>query len=93
MGKLQNGISDLPFIHLTTGFGTSLLQTIELIEKILDQPVKYIEAPARTYDVHSFCGDPYRAKSLLGWEAQISLAQGISDLIKQYQTQFNYVMS
>jgi len=93
INKLQNNISDLPPIHLTTGIGTSLLQVIGLIEQILNQSIDYKEAPARTYDVHSFCGDPCRAKSLLGWEAEISLMQGLSDLIKQYQTQINCVTS
>jgi UDP-glucose 4-epimerase len=86
MEILQTGVRDLPPIHLTTGCGNSLLQVITLIEAALGKPIHYQEAPARTYDVHRFCGDPTRAKKLLNWEAQNSLAHGIRDLLNQYQS-------
>lgn len=92
VNKLQAGVQDLPPIHLTTGYATSLLQVIKLIEQTLEETVQYQEAPARTYDVHHFYGNPARAKQLLGWDAHIPLAQGIKDLIKQYQQHSSMLM-
>lgn len=87
INKLDDKIKDLPPIHLTTGKSTSLIELVNLIEHILAKPLTYYEAPARAYDVNKFCGDPARAKTILNWEAQISLEQGLTDLIKQYQSQ------
>lgn len=84
--KLDQTIKDLPPIHLTTGGSTSLVALVSLIAKILDKPSNFYEAPARTYDVHRFYGDPTRAKKLLNWEARIPLVQGLSKMLSEYQT-------
>ncbi len=85
MDKLQSGVQSLPPMHLTSGHGTSLLQVIKIIERILDIRIKYQQAPARSYDVRHFYGNPAQAQALLGWKAQVSLSQGIQDLLMQYQ--------
>lgn len=87
MHKLNSDVNTLPPIHLTTGVGYTLLQAASLIEKILQKKINYQEAPARTYDVHRFYGSTLRAESLLDWRSQITLEQGLSDLLKQYEKQ------
>jgi nucleoside-diphosphate-sugar epimerase len=42
---------------------------------------KIEEKAPRSYDVSRFCGDPSRAKSILGWEATTTLEQGIANFI------------
>lgn len=87
VAKLCAGSKGLPPIHLTTGQGTSLLQLAQLIECLVKKKLVMHEAPARTYDVQRFIGDTQRAKQLLGWEATTTLAQGISTLLIEYETQ------
>lgn len=85
--QLDSGKNNLPPIHFTTGQATSLLDVALLIEHILSEPIKYYPAPPRNYDVHRFCGDPSRAKNLLGWESKINLSHGLTDMLKKYQMQ------
>lgn len=90
VAKLDNKINHLPPIHLTTGIGSSLLDVINHLEHILGRPIDFYEAPARTYDVHRFYGDPQQARTILNWKAQISLKQGLADLVKQFQVYYSF---
>lgn len=89
MQKLNAQVNNLPPIHFTTEQGTTLLQVALLIEKILGRKISYQEAPVRTYDVHRFYGSGQRAENLLAWKANITLEQGLADLLQQFQKQFS----
>lgn len=82
---LENKENYLPPIHLTTGKSTTLLELIETIQQIRNKKIDYYEAPQRQYDVHSFYGNPSRAKKYLNWAAEINLIEGLKDLIQQHQ--------
>ena len=41
-----------------------------------------IDAPARSFDVARFCGDPARAHALLGWSPRIPLRDGLALLLE-----------
>jgi nucleoside-diphosphate-sugar epimerase len=71
----------LPPIHFVSGQGTTLGELAETAAARALRPVTIEEAPARTYDVSNFVGDPARARSLLGWTAQADLGDEISGLI------------
>ena len=70
----------LPPIHFLTGKGTTLGELSDIIRFCSDSRSSIRHAPARDFDVHSFIGDPQRAKELLGWSAEISLEDGILQL-------------
>lgn len=79
---IENGVDDLPPIHLLTGQPTTLgelaLATIDLAHS----RSALREAPARSYDVARFYGDPGRARRLLGWRPQVELRTGLRRLIE-----------
>lgn len=74
-----------PPIHLLTGTGTTLARAAALAVDLGGGRARTIEAPARTYDVAHFVGDPRRAEALLGFRAQISLRTGLGRLISDFQ--------
>lgn len=77
----------LPPLHLVSGRGVTLLALAELALRLAAAadpaaPVGRIRvAPARTYDVRAFVGDPRRAAEVLGWRATTDLAPGLGRLV------------
>lgn len=72
-----------PAVHLVTGKATSLFDLAKLAIKSCSgckATVKF--APSRTYDVERFFGCPALAKSLLGWEAQKTIDEGVKMMIE-----------
>ncbi|MCK6572205.1 NAD(P)-dependent oxidoreductase [Myxococcota bacterium] len=83
---LQRGDQPPP-IHLLTGRPTSLGQAASLAIELARSQSTVVEAPPRAYDVATFYGDPGRARALLGWNAQVSLAEGMSRLINDFRAE------
>jgi nucleoside-diphosphate-sugar epimerase len=83
--RLCEGERALPPIHFVTGRQTSLGQLSELAIG-LGSGVVRVEAPARSFDVHRFCGDPRRAEALLGWRAATPLETGFARLVEAYRS-------
>lgn len=82
---LQEGSYDLPTLHLTTGRGTTLIEAATLAKELSEHAVTFVEAPSRSFDVHTFYGDPVLAARVLGWTANISLEQGMAALIQDFK--------
>ena len=74
----------LPPIQLLTGTGTTLGELAALASDHARRPVTLVDAPPRTYDVEKFVGDPARARELLGWTAQVPLAEGFARLVEDF---------
>jgi nucleoside-diphosphate-sugar epimerase len=74
---------------LLTGRPTSLGQAASLAIELARSQSVVVEAPPRSYDVATFYGDPGRARTLLGWTAQVSLAEGLSRLINDFRAERN----
>jgi nucleoside-diphosphate-sugar epimerase len=72
----------LPPIHFVSGDPTSLPQLAALAIAAGGGRVRY--APARSFDVHRFLGDPTRAAALLGWRATTALADGVGRLVGDF---------
>ena len=87
--KLLSGVKDLPSIHLTTGVPTTLAQAAALAVKAGNNRSKVNEATPRNFDVAGFYGDPSRAKDLLNWQANITIEDGIKDLVKKFEMECN----
>jgi nucleoside-diphosphate-sugar epimerase len=81
------GEQDLPAIHLVSGVGTTLKELSEVAAAANSLPVKTVEAPSRTFDVHTFWGDPGRAAEILGWRSVIPLREGVGRLVMEFKAQ------
>ena len=72
-------------VNLASGRSVSIREVAQEVEKIVrpQTPARwkgYAEVPARTGDVRVSHADVNRARELLGFEAQTSLAQGLAQL-------------
>ncbi len=74
-----------PPIHLVSGRATTLGELATLAARLGRPECTVRQAPPRTYDVARFVGDPARAKALLGWQATVSLEDGLARLVRAYQ--------
>jgi UDP-glucose 4-epimerase len=65
--------------NIGTGKGTSVLQLIAAYGKAAGKEIPYQIAPRRPGDVDGYYGDPSRAKSELGWQAQYDIERSCAD--------------
>jgi nucleoside-diphosphate-sugar epimerase len=86
---LDQGVSDLAPIHLLTGAPTTLGELAALAVELAKTSAPIVEAPPRSFDVARFCGDPRRAREVLGWQARVPLRQGLARLIRDFQTELS----
>jgi nucleoside-diphosphate-sugar epimerase len=80
---LCEGERALPPVHFVTGRQTSLGDLAQLA--MAHGAAEQREAPARSFDVHRFCGDPGRAAALLGWRASTPLESGFAQLVESFR--------
>lgn len=80
---LSGGERALPPIHFVAGRQTSLGELAQMA--IAQGAAARQEAPPRSFDVHSFWGDPRRAEALLGWRAATPLERGFARLVADYR--------
>jgi UDP-glucose 4-epimerase len=86
---MMGGGDALPPIHFLTVRPTTLQQLAEMAIDITDTGSEIRHAPARTYDVAIFYGDPTRAYDLLGWSPQVTLREGLTRLINDFRDELN----
>jgi nucleoside-diphosphate-sugar epimerase len=82
--KLISGEKKLPAIHLVSGQRATLLELAELANEIGGNRATINFAPARSFDVHGFVGNPKRAETLLGWRTTTRLRDGLSRLMNEF---------
>lgn len=70
-------------INVGTGIGTSIDDLVHTIEKVTGKRAKTITNPSISGGVSNLTANIGRAKELLGYEPQISLADGIAHLIEK----------
>ena len=66
-------------VNLGTGRGTSVRELVDAFALAVGQPVRVVESGPRPGDVVGCYTRSDKAKSLLGWEAEKSLEDGIRD--------------
>ena len=66
--------------NLGTGKGSSVLEIVQIFEKVTGQKVPYQIAPRREGDIAACWANPEKSKRELGWQAQYDLRQMIEDL-------------
>ncbi len=72
-------------INIGTGSGTSIRQLVGLIEKVSGHKAQTIVNPSITGGVSTLVADTSRARRLLDFKPQITLEDGLAQLIKQSQ--------
>ncbi|WAS91390.1 NAD-dependent epimerase/dehydratase family protein [Nannocystis punicea] len=70
-----------PPIHFLTGQPTTLGELAALVIQHASSSSAVVEAPPRGFDVARFYGSPGRAQALLGWTPQVSLREGLAEMI------------
>ena len=69
-------------INLGTGRGVTVRELVTAFEKVIGQPINKADGPARPGDVAGSYCNADTAKRLLGWQAELSIEQGIADALK-----------
>ena len=66
-------------INLWTGWGTSVLEMINITNEVIKGSLPYKVAPRRKWDIWEFYCDPRKAKKLFWWEAKRTIKEAITD--------------
>lgn len=66
-------------LNVGSGEGVSLNQMLEIIETVIQKPIRVIRLPDRPFDVPRMVLDVQRIHAELNWCANVSLQQGILD--------------
>ena len=74
---------DRQTINIGTGVGTSIKGLVQAIEDVVGRKAKTITNPSVSGGVSSLVADISRAKTLLNYEAQVPLAEGLARLAEQ----------
>lgn len=74
-------------INVGTGVGTSINQLVKIIEEVTGRQARTIVNPSLSGGVSALVADTSRAKKLLNYEPQITLAEGLA-LLTQQDPQF-----
>jgi UDP-glucose 4-epimerase len=69
-------------INLGTGLGVTVRELVTAFEKVIGQPINKVEGPRRPGDSAGSFTNADKAKELLGWIAELSIEQAISDALK-----------
>ncbi len=82
---LEQGVNDLPPIHLVTGVPTTLGKLASMAIELAQSSSTTVLSAPRCYDVARFIGNPSRAQDLLGWTPRIGIRDGLKRLIEDYR--------
>jgi UDP-glucose 4-epimerase len=69
-------------INLGTGKGVTVKELVTAFEKVYGQTINKVESGPRPGDVAGSYCNADTAKKLLGWQADLSIEEGISDALK-----------
>jgi UDP-glucuronate 4-epimerase len=72
-------------VNLSSDRPAVLMDTIRLVEQKLEEKAKIEYRPAHAADVPATWADISKARSLLKWQPETSLDQGIQHLVDWYQ--------
>ncbi|HEX9105437.1 MAG TPA: LPS biosynthesis protein WbpP, partial [Polyangia bacterium] len=71
--------------NIACGESTSLLETIEIIARIVGKKIPPVHEPARTGDIKYSLADIGKAKRVLGYTGRIKFAEGLERTIAWYK--------
>lgn len=67
------------FVNLGTGSGNSVLEVIHTFEEVTGEKVNYKIGDRRAGDIVQVWADPKKAREILGWKTEMSLATALKD--------------
>lgn len=70
--------------NIGTGHGTSLSELVHLVELAAGRRASILYEPSRPFDLAYSVLDCTRARTDLGWEATVSLEEGVGRLVKHW---------
>ena len=77
-----NGGGDLlgQQFHFVTGRGVSVSDLAHMIVELTDSSSPVVQGPPNDFDVRRFVGNPEKSRKMLGYEAEVSLEDGLETL-------------
>lgn len=78
-------------INIANGEDHSILELVDVLNKIMDKNIEPIFTPPRPGDVFKTLADISKAKELLGYEPKIKFEQGLKYTVEWFQSQRNIV--
>lgn len=84
---LALGAGDSGIFCLGTGAGTSVNELHRQLVALIGHETPIVRAPKRPGDVHLAYFDCSRAREVLGWEPQVSLAEGMAATVDYFREQ------
>jgi len=69
-------------INLGTGKGVTVREMVEAFQQVNGHPITVVEKPPRPGDVAGSYTNADKARTLLGWEAQLPITKGIEDALR-----------
>lgn len=76
-------LSGFEIFNVATGFGSPILEVLELIAKLLDKPLKLEKSSPHDGELAVSVGDAKKAKEKLGWTPQYNLEAGLRQWISK----------
>ena len=80
--RAGNPMENYLVINLGTGSGVTVKELVTAFEKVYGQTINKVETGPRPGDIAGSYCNADTAKKLLGWQAELSIEQGISDALK-----------
>ena len=74
--------------NIGTGVKTSDREMFDSLAEVLSYSGNPIYAPVRTGEIYHICLDATKAQKELGWQAQLSLEEGLLQTVSYYQARF-----
>lgn len=73
------------YMNLSTERPTSVLEIVRLIESVLGKPANIKHFPPRAGDPMVLYADATKAKTLLNWQAEVSIEAGLQETVQYFQ--------
>ena len=87
LSRLENqSPASYDVVNLGTGKGSSVLEVIHTFEQVTGQKLSYEIGPKREGDIISTYAAVNKAREILGWQAEKTLADALSDAWRWQQT-------
>jgi UDP-glucuronate 4-epimerase len=69
----------------------SINELIHMLEGLIGKPAQIDRRPAHPADMSASLADVSKAKRLLGWQPQVSLREGVANLVDWYNAERSWV--
>lgn len=78
-------------LNIGTGSGTTVFELLAAFEEVLGRKIPMETKPPRPGDVPGAAANPQKALEKLGWKAELTIAQAISDALKWDKIWLSYL--